>query len=57
VDLLPEAFGRYVVLELNGAVDFNGAYAPGRDVFGDAMGALVRSVRRRELEPLASVSS
>lgn len=37
VDLLPSPTGRYVVLELNGAVDFDDAYSfAGRDVFLDA---------------------
>lgn len=40
VDLLPTADG-YVVLELNGAVDFDGRYSlAGRDVFADAAHAL-----------------
>jgi [lysine-biosynthesis-protein LysW]---L-2-aminoadipate ligase len=42
VDLLPLGPGRYVVLELNGAVDFSREYSPRRDVFGAVMHALVR---------------
>jgi glutathione synthase/RimK-type ligase-like ATP-grasp enzyme len=42
VDLLPLGPGRYVVLELNGAVDFSREYLPRGDVFGAAMHALVR---------------
>jgi RimK family alpha-L-glutamate ligase len=41
VDLLPLRSGRYAVLELNGAVDFDGTYSlPHRDVFRDAAAAL-----------------
>lgn len=41
IDLLPTGPGTYVVLEANGAVDFTGEYAPGRNVFAAAVGALV----------------
>jgi RimK family alpha-L-glutamate ligase len=51
VDLLPLGPGRYVVIEVNGAVDFNDTYRPGRDVFGEAMRALVRSADRATLLP------
>ena len=38
------------MLELNGAVDFRPLYAPGRDVFADAVAALLDDgVRRSEL--------
>jgi [lysine-biosynthesis-protein LysW]--L-2-aminoadipate ligase len=41
VDLLEARPGGYVVLELNGAVDFDETYSlPGRDVFTDALRAL-----------------
>ena len=40
VDLLPTRNG-FVVIELNGAVDFRPAYAPQRDVFYDAVAALL----------------
>ena len=40
VDLLPTQNG-FVVLELNGAVDFRPVYAPHHDVFFDAVGALL----------------
>jgi RimK family alpha-L-glutamate ligase len=43
VDLLPTGPGTYVVLEVNGAVDFTGDYAPGGNVFAAAVGALVRA--------------
>jgi [lysine-biosynthesis-protein LysW]--L-2-aminoadipate ligase len=50
VDLLPTPSGGFVVLELNGAVEFRPAYAPGRDVFSDAVAALLAdSVRQPEL--------
>ena len=41
VDLLPTPNGGFVVLELNGAVDFRPVYAPHRDVFTDAVVALL----------------
>lgn len=41
VDLLPTPGGGHVVLELNGAVDFDAVYSlPGRDVYADIAGAL-----------------
>jgi RimK family alpha-L-glutamate ligase len=42
VDLLPLGPGRYVVLELNGAVDFSRENSPRENVFGAAMHALIR---------------
>jgi glutathione synthase/RimK-type ligase-like ATP-grasp enzyme len=45
VDLLPTGNG-FVVLELNGAVDFGPLYARGRDVFADTVAALVATVVR-----------
>lgn len=49
VDLLPTRNG-FVVIELNGAVDFRPAYAPQRDVFCDAVAALLEDgVQRAEL--------
>jgi RimK family alpha-L-glutamate ligase len=49
VDLLPTGNG-FVVLELNGAVDLRRVYAPLRDVFSDAVAALLGdAVGRREL--------
>ena len=41
VDLLPTPNGGFVVLELNGAVDFRPVYAPLRDVFSDTVAALL----------------
>ena len=43
VDLLPAGPGRYVILELNGAVDFTSEYAPRSDAFRDALFALARA--------------
>ncbi|HEY2310686.1 MAG TPA: ATP-grasp domain-containing protein [Gaiellaceae bacterium] len=49
VDLLPTRNG-FVVIEINGAVDFRPQYAPGRDVFADTVAALLEDgVQRREL--------
>ncbi len=50
VDLLPTPNGGFLILELNGAVDFRPVYAPQRDVFFDAVAALLEDgVRRPEL--------
>ena len=50
VDLLPTPNGGFLVLELNGAVDFRPVYAPGRDVFSDAVAALLEDgVQQPEL--------
>ena len=46
VDLLPTRAG-FVALEVNGAVDFRPLYAPGRDVFSDAIAALLAAVSSR----------
>ena len=49
VDLLPTANG-FVVLELNGAADFRPVYAPHRNVYADAVAALLEDgVRQSEL--------
>jgi RimK family alpha-L-glutamate ligase len=49
VDLLPTGNG-FVILELNGAVDFRPVYAPGRDVFADTVAALLEDgVQQPEL--------
>jgi [lysine-biosynthesis-protein LysW]--L-2-aminoadipate ligase len=50
IDLLPTPNGGFLVLELNGAVEFRPQYAPHRDVFGDAVAALLGTgVRQAEL--------
>jgi glutathione synthase/RimK-type ligase-like ATP-grasp enzyme len=42
VDLLPLGPGRYVVLEINAAVDFSAEYSVEEDVFDGVVAALVR---------------
>ena len=54
VDLLPTRNG-FVVLELNGAVEFRPVYAPSRDVFSDAVAALLGDVLGRRELAVASV--
>ena len=54
VDLLPTASG-FVILELNGAVDFRPLYAPGRDVFADAVGVLLGEAASQPSLAVASV--
>ncbi len=44
VDLLPLGPGRYVVLEINAAVDFSPEYSLDQDVFEAVITALVRRV-------------
>jgi RimK family alpha-L-glutamate ligase len=41
VDLLPAPDGSWTVLEVNGAVDFNGIYSPDDDIFATVRAALV----------------
>jgi glutathione synthase/RimK-type ligase-like ATP-grasp enzyme len=55
VDLLPTPGGGFVVLELNGAVDFRPVYAPQRDVFSDAVAALLEDGVARPAPAAASV--
>jgi glutathione synthase/RimK-type ligase-like ATP-grasp enzyme len=53
VDLLPADLGTWVVLEVNGAVDFTVLYGFGGDIFADARTALLATA---EPEPqLAAV--
>ena len=52
IDLLPSDLGTWVVLEVNGAVDFNGTYALGDDVFAEVRQALGSRALVRE-EPAA----
>jgi len=57
VDLLPVGPGRYIVLELNGAVDFSPVYAPGADVFELVMSALVSRLRTEPVLPLEPIEA
>jgi len=57
VDLLPDGRGGWVVVELNGAVEFTHEYAPWHDVFAETASALAREGldrrdRRETLAPL-----
>jgi RimK family alpha-L-glutamate ligase len=54
VDLLPTRNG-FVVLELNGAVDFRPVYAPLHDVYSDAVAALLGDVAGQRELAVASV--
>lgn len=54
VDLLPTR-NRFVVLEVNGAVDFRPLYAPARDVYGEAVLALLAAARARRAPAVAAV--
>jgi [lysine-biosynthesis-protein LysW]--L-2-aminoadipate ligase len=54
VDLLPTGNG-FVILELNGAVDFRPVYAPHRDVFLDAVGAVLEDTVQQPELAVASV--
>jgi RimK family alpha-L-glutamate ligase len=55
IDLLPTPDGGWVVLELNGAVEFNDEYALDRDVFRAAAEALVTTATK-PIEPLAATA-
>ena len=53
VDLMPRPGGEYVVVEVNGAADFDESYRPGRDVYGDvadALGLTSEDAARRGIE-------
>jgi [lysine-biosynthesis-protein LysW]--L-2-aminoadipate ligase len=54
VDLLPTPNGGFLVLELNGAVDFRPLYAPNRDVYADVLAALLED-GVRQAEPAAAL--
>ncbi len=47
VDLLPDGLGGWVVVELNGAVEFTAEYAARGDVFAETALALAREARAR----------
>jgi [lysine-biosynthesis-protein LysW]--L-2-aminoadipate ligase len=57
VDLLPVGPGRYVVLELNGAVDFAPLYSPTDNVFASAMQALTARLRGAPVLPLEPIEA
>lgn len=42
VDLVPDVFGNWTIIELNGAVEFTQEYQPDGDVFADVAGELGR---------------
>jgi [lysine-biosynthesis-protein LysW]--L-2-aminoadipate ligase len=48
VDLLPDGRGGWLVVELNGAVEFTHDYAPRHDVFAETAAALVRDGLQRQ---------
>ena len=51
VDLLPDGRGGWVVVELNGAVEFTDEYASWHDVFSATASALAREARERSAYP------
>lgn len=53
VDLLPTGAGEYMVIELNGAVDFTSEYSLDEDVYTAAVAALLGSCEAAELEAVA----
>jgi [lysine-biosynthesis-protein LysW]---L-2-aminoadipate ligase len=56
IDLLPTREGGWVVLELNGAVEFNDQYSLDRDVFAAAAEALADTAFGTSREPLAALA-
>jgi len=56
VDLLPTREGGWVVLELNGAVEFNDTYSLDRDVFAAAAEALAEAAFGPRHEPLVAIA-
>ena len=56
IDLLPTPDGRWVVIEVNGAVEFTSDYSLDRDVFVAAAEALVGAAFGSRREPLAALA-
>jgi glutathione synthase/RimK-type ligase-like ATP-grasp enzyme len=56
VDLLPTREGGWVVIELNGAVEFTDDYSLDREVFAAAAEALVAAASESRREPLAALA-
>lgn len=56
IDLLPTPDGGWVVLELNGAVEFNDQYSLDREVFAAAAEALAGAAFGTAREPLAALA-
>jgi len=57
VDLLPTGAGEYVVLELNGAVDFTSEYNADEDVFAAVVASLLGACAAAELDTAAAGST
>jgi RimK family alpha-L-glutamate ligase len=53
IDLLPAGLGSWVVLEINGAADFNGTYSLADDVYAEARRALACRSTSVGVEPAA----
>ena len=53
IDLLPDGHGGWIVLEVNGAVDFNGLYAQDGDVFETVRTSLLDARGSVAVEALA----
>jgi RimK family alpha-L-glutamate ligase len=53
IDLLPAGLGSWVVLEINGAADFNGTYSLADDVYAEVRRALLCRTASVDVEPAA----
>ena len=56
VDLMPTRDGGWVVIELNGAVEFNDEYSLDRDVFSAVVDELLATVEGAEESPAAEAA-